>query len=776
MEKTSARTRKGYQQPHAVALLLIALAVSTHASPSASVIQPEVIATLDDFETLNFDQTASHDVKLSLVTEQGVTSGHKAARLEFAPREEADAVLLSKDGWNWSGRGGVNLAFDAYNPGKVSVQVFVLLVDDKGRQQSRSVAVPPGRPETYYAPLNGRVAYGQTGMRDTPPAWQTNEVKLSWRSGDRSMDISKVTKIIFRTYAQFEDKVVVIDNLRLRRDPPQDPDYLVGIVDRFGQTAKAEYPVKIHSEAELKAVAEREQKALAASIGVPNRSRFGGWAKGPKQKATGYFRVEKVDGKWWMIDPDGYLFFSSAIANVRMANLETVTGYDFGDPSVRVIDPEELTPEDSRDIVPVPAVSVGTRFLASPQRREMFEWLPAYDDPLGEHYGYRRVVHQGVLEHGEVYSFYKANLERRYGQTAPASYMDTWRKVTLDRMKDWGFTSFGNWIDPSFYDNQQLPYFANGWIIGQYKVIYSGMDYWSPLPDVYDPEFSRRARLTIEQIAREVKGSPWCIGLFVDNEKGWGSMASDHAHFGLVYYSLARTAAECPAKKAFTAILTAKYRDIVVLNKAWGTGFASWEAFAGGAAMDKLNDTARADFSALYHNYAETYFRIVRDEIKRVMPHHMYMGVRVAAEWGIPVELVKVAKQYTDVMSFNNYREGMHPDTWGFLKDLDFPTIIGEYHIGSTSDTGLYHPGLVIAIDQADRARMYEQYMSTVIDNPYMVGAHWFQYVDDPVTGRAYDGENYNVGWVTNTDIPYPEMVEAAKRVNYGLYERRAGK
>ena len=30
-----------------------------------------------------------------------------------------------------------------------------------------------------------------------------------------------------------------------------------------------------------------------------------------------------------------------------------------------------------------------------------------------------------------------------------------------------------------------------------------------------------------------------------------------------------------------------------------------------------------------------------------------------------------------------------------------------------------------------------------------LVGCHWFQYVDEPLTGRAYDGENYNIGFVT---------------------------
>jgi hypothetical protein len=45
--------------------------------------------------------------------------------------------------------------------------------------------------------------------------------------------------------------------------------------------------------------------------------------------------------------------------------------------------------------------------------------------------------------------------------------------------------------------------------------------------------------------------------------------------------------------------------------------------------------------------------------------------------------------------------------------------------------------------------------MDVVIRNPWFVGAHWFQYVDSPLTGRSYDGENYNVGFVSVADIPY---------------------
>ena len=39
-------------------------------------------------------------------------------------------------------------------------------------------------------------------------------------------------------------------------------------------------------------------------------NKFGGWNEGPRFEATGHFRVQKVDGKWWFIDPMGHLFWS----------------------------------------------------------------------------------------------------------------------------------------------------------------------------------------------------------------------------------------------------------------------------------------------------------------------------------------------------------------------------------------------------------------------------------------------------------------------------------
>lgn len=40
------------------------------------------------------------------------------------------------------------------------------------------------------------------------------------------------------------------------------------------------------------------------------------WNDAPKQRATGWFRTQKVDGRWWLVTPDGRLFFSTGIDGI----------------------------------------------------------------------------------------------------------------------------------------------------------------------------------------------------------------------------------------------------------------------------------------------------------------------------------------------------------------------------------------------------------------------------------------------------------------------------
>ncbi len=675
--------------------------------------------------------------------------------------------------WDWRGGEVVGLAMEIGNPGRESVQINLDIVDGQGRTATRSTVIPAGGSGTYYAPLKGSDLERDTGLRDDPDYWRMAGRKFTWMWGTKQLDLSSIREFKIGSISLATDRTITIDKVRIVRNPVIDPNYLKGIVDRYGQAAKIDFAGKVKSDADLRAAARAEVAQLRGAA-LPDRSRYGGWKNGPKLKATGFFRTEKVDGKWAMVDPEGYLYFATGIDNIRMANLTTMTGYDFRPGSVKPRDADDVTPEDSAGLYRVPDSALAGRFVASQLRRDMFQWIPEYNDPLGDHFDYRREGHSGPLDKGEAYSFYRANLERRYGQTSPASYMKAWRDVTTKRMIDWGFTSFGNWLDPSYYATAQLPYFANGWIIGNFKTVSSGDDYWAPLPDPFDPLFAERARATARSLASEVRGSPWCAGIFIDNEKSWGRVGTPQGQYGIVINTLSRSASDSPTKAVFVKLLRKKYGTVAALNTAWGADIASWGALAKGVVLKEHGAARQADYAMLLKAYAREYFRVVDGALNEVLPKHLYMGVRFAT-WGMTPEVIEAASEFVDIMSYNEYREIPHEGAWSFLAKIDKPSLIGEFHMGA-SDAGLYHPGLILASDQKDRAAQYERYMDAVIANPWFVGAHWFQYVDSPLTGRSYDGENYNVGFVSVADVPYPEMVAAAKRMNGRLYPVRFGK
>ena len=415
-----------------------------------------------------------------------------------------------------------------------------------------------------------------------------------------------------------------------------------------------------------------------------------------------------------------------------------------------------------------------TSYISHPWRYKFFEELPAYDDRLANHYSYRREQHFGPFKHGETFSFYQANLERRYGEANPGDHLKKWVDITQERFLNWGFTSFGNWAGYEFYHINRIPYFANGWIIGDFKTVRSGFDFWGEMPDVFDPEFERRAKVTVAVVAEEVRDNPWCIGVFIDNEKSWGVPGTVKGQYGIILDALSRSALESPAKEEFQRILKEKYTTIQHLNSAWGTAIKSWQDLAVGIDLSKRETFPTAmvnDFSILLKAYARQYFHVVRTALKEVMPNHMYLGCRFAP-WGMGREVLEAAKDYVDVFSYNYYEEGIGPKTWAFLEEIDRPAIIGEFHIG-TRDAGLFHHGVIHASDHEDRAKMYKDYLYSVVDHPHFVGAHWFQYIDSPISGRAHDGENYNVGFVNVADVPYPSMIKATKEAHRNLYERR---
>jgi hypothetical protein len=143
------------------------------------------------------------------------------------------------------------------------------------------------------------------------------------------------------------------------------------------------------------------------------------------------------------------------------------------------------------------------------------------------------------------------------------------------------------------------------------------------------------------------------------------------------------------------------------------------------------------------------------------------MGCRFA--W-VNDRAARAAIKFCDVISTNRYEYSVEdlklPD------NADMPVIIGEFHFGAL-DRGMFHTGLRSTDSQQDRADKYAAYVRGALRNRHIVGTHWFQYQDQPTTGRG-DGENYQIGFIDICDNPYPEIVQAACDIGRSMYDYRS--
>jgi hypothetical protein len=249
---------------------------------------------------------------------------------------------------------------------------------------------------------------------------------------------------------------------------------------------------------------------------------------------------------------------------------------------------------------------------------------------------------------------------------------------------------------------------------------------------------------------------------------GLGNAADPQLRYGLATETL-KLGAASPAKRAFVAQLSEKYQDTEHLAAAWGLTLRSWDELRDAnttlssamLAKPAVIDDLRA-FSALF---AETYFRIVAEAIRHHDPQHLYLGSRFQAR---TPEAVAACAKYCDVVSFNVYREDLSGEEWTRFHALGKPALIGEFQFGST-DTGSFWPGLFDVAAEGERGPAYAAYLRSAVANPDLVGCHWFQYVDEPLTGRLLDGENGHMGFVSVADIPYVGLVSAAREANLAL-------
>ena len=455
-----------------------------------------------------------------------------------------------------------------------------------------------------------------------------------------------------------------IRSVRLsREDPGSDILDRKPVVDEFGQWIPVDWPGKIKSLDQLKKEWAAEEAGLRP--GDFGFCKYGGYSN-TKAGATGFFRVEQVDGRWWFVDPDGHLFFSTS---------STCMGAGGGDARLR-------------------------------GREDYFAALPPREAGSGRRSGP---------------NFYAWNLQRRHEDAAETKWVD----LALKRLDAWGLNTIGNWSDSRLWDAHRKAYQVNlgGW----------GMrEGYLGLPDVYSEEFAKTADRDAAAQCAPRKDDPWLLGYFIANEPPWPGRES-------LVVDMVLDGKPCPIQREAKAFLAD-------------------------------GDTPERRKQFIYRAF-EKFVEVTMSAIRRHDPNHLVLGLRFGG--GVPPpEMLRVCKAF-DVYSLNVYATGVDVKKMEEIHRVTGrPIIVGEFHFG-VPGRGLA-PGLVQVRDQAERGVAYRYYVEQAAAFPAFIGTSWFQWVDQPCTGRM-DGENYNIGLVDVTDRPYTELIEAMRATHRRLQAVHAG-
>jgi hypothetical protein len=170
---------------------------------------------------------------------------------------------------------------------------------------------------------------------------------------------------------------------------------------------------------------------------------------------------------------------------------------------------------------------------------------------------------------------------------------------------------------------------------------------------------------------------------------------------------------------------------------------------------------------------------MVRDAVRRHDRTHLILGDRYAQYYDLPV--VRASAPYVDAISTNYGAEWLDGGMSRFFLDTLHavtrkPVVITEFYMtarenrsGNRNSSG----GFPIVQTQAERADAFRAHVAGMADRPYVIGAHWFQFYDEPPLGRG-DGEDYNMGLVDVHGQPYELLTAASAAVRPEVRHREA--
>ena len=269
-----------------------------------------------------------------------------------------------------------------------------------------------------------------------------------------------VDSIGIRQYRPLLNSIVEIRNVELYREDPGDK-YMGSkpVLDELGQSNLLDWEGKPHGLKQLQKLWRAEERETVSTESLYGYNSYGGYTE-HRLQGSGFFRKEQIEGRWWLVDPEGCLFLSVGVCCINIGSGGHVKDLD--------------------------------------KRASMLKALPP-----------KAYIHNGRGGNSSA-EFSPWNLERRFGPDYQQPAID----LTFKRMNKWGVNTIGNWSQKELeragrkaFTCTMNPACVDGGLFG--------------LGDPYELDFEEKLSASLRPLMTEYRDNPWLIGYYVGNEPTW---------------------------------------------------------------------------------------------------------------------------------------------------------------------------------------------------------------------------------------------------------------
>jgi hypothetical protein len=334
-----------------------------------------------------------------------------------------------------------------------------------------------------------------------------------------------------------------------------------------------------------------------------------------------------------------------------------------------------------------------------------------------------------------------------------------WANATLRRLKSWNFTTIGGWSDFAAIKRCNVD-------VAFTPVLHLGSTAGVPWWDMWDTNIiARMHRIARDQIV-PLRDDPRVLGYYTDNEMGWWNAA--------LFKMTLEHAPTSGQRQRLIKLLCEIYHDdwSALLKDFEAEGVQSFEELhRGGVVYLRPGGDGIRAYRRFLGLIAERYYSLVHEIVRTYDSRVLILGDRYQSFY-YP-EVARACANHVSVVSANlnaAWNDGTFPrfflDTLHELTTK--PLFVSEFYMcasqnrsGDRNDHGIFPT----VTTQRERAVGFRHSVEAFLRVPYVVGADWFQFYDEPGQGR-YDGENFNFGLVDIRGQPYKELTKVASSLD----------